>query len=101
MPLLYIRPLYTVTKFAVSIVPHGKKKRSYVLSNVPLPGKCPGNELVEYNGNFYLIGLFYGLVALEICDTALNVFWYKMLNLIWRILMNLIFSTVVAFSGTR
>lgn len=81
MPLLYIMPLYTVTKFAVFIVPHCKN-RCCVLSTVELSGKCPGNELVEYNGNLYLVGQFYRLVGLEIFDTALKVFWYKMVNVI-------------------
>lgn len=87
MPLLHIMPLYTVTKFAVLMVPHGKENRCYVLSAVQLSEKCSGNELVEYNGNFSLIVWFCDLVGLEICSAALNVFWYKMLNLIWHILI--------------
>lgn len=67
-------PLYTVTTLAVLMVPHGKENRCYALSTIQLSGKCPGNELVEYNGNLSLIVQFYGLVGLEICGTALNVF---------------------------
>lgn len=49
-----------------------------------------------------MVWLFiYLFVGLEICHTALNVFWYKVLNLIWHIFINLVFSTAVAFPGTR